>query len=68
MLFTDIVHSGFIGKLRNHDHSVHKIETDDRVFTVINTPGSKKYVKNMIAGAALADAAILVVTADRDFE
>ena len=38
------------------------------MFTVINTPGSKKYVKNMIAGTSMADAAILVVTADQDFE
>ena len=55
-------------KGRNHDHSVHKVETDEQVITLINTPGTKKYVKNMITGTAMADAAILVVTADEDFE
>ena len=62
------VHPAEIHRGGNHDHSVHKLETEDRIFTLINTPGYKRYVKNMIAGTAMADAAVLVVTADQDFE
>jgi elongation factor 1-alpha len=41
--------------------TVHKLETEGRRLSIIDTPGRKDYVKNMISGAAMADAAILVV-------
>jgi elongation factor 1-alpha len=31
--------------------------------TIINVPGQKKYIKNMIAGASQADVAVLVISA-----
>ena len=35
---------------------------------LIDTPGSKKYKKNWQTGAAAADAVVLVVSSDADFE
>jgi elongation factor 1-alpha len=51
------------------DIALWKFQSDKRIFTIIDAPGHRDFIKNMITGTSQADAAILIIaTGKGEFE